>query len=119
MFENRVLRRIFGPNRNEVTGGWRKLHNEEMQDLYSSPNIIRIIKWGRKRWAEYVARMGKTRNVYMLFVGEPDGKSSLGRPRHRVVDNSKFDIIEIAWDGVVWIGLAQDSDKWMALVTAG
>jgi hypothetical protein len=79
VFENRVLRRIFGPMRDEVTGGWRKLHNEELRDLYSSQSIIRIMKSGRMRWAGHVARMGEKRNAYRLLVG----KRPLGRPRRR------------------------------------
>jgi hypothetical protein len=75
VFENRMLRRIFGPKRDEVTGEWRKLHNEELRDLYSSPSIIRIIKSKRMRWAGHVARMGKKRNAYRLLVGKPEGKS--------------------------------------------
>jgi hypothetical protein len=74
MFENRVLRRIFGPKRDEVTGDWRKLHNEELHNLYSSPNIIRVIKSRRMRWAEHVVRMGPKRNAYMILVGKPEGR---------------------------------------------
>jgi hypothetical protein len=111
VFENKVLRRIFGPKRDEVTGGWRKLHNEELRDLYSSASIIRIIKSRRMRWAGHVARMGEKRNVYRLLVGKPEGKSPLGRPRHRWVDNIKMDLLEICWGSVDWIGLAQDRDK--------
>jgi hypothetical protein len=83
VFENRVLRRIFGPKRDEVMGGWRKLYNEELHDLYSLPSIIRMIKSGRMKWAGYVARMWEKRNVYRLLVGKPEGKRPLGRPRHR------------------------------------
>jgi hypothetical protein len=83
VLENRVLRRIIGPKRDEVTGGWRKLHNEELHNLYSSPSIIRIIKSKRMRWAEHVARMGEKKNVYRLMVGKPEGKRPLGRPRRR------------------------------------
>jgi hypothetical protein len=82
VFENRVLRRILGPKRDEVTGKWRKLHNEELRDLYSSPSIIRIIK-PRMRWVGHVARMGEKRNAYRLLVGKPEGKRPLGRQRHR------------------------------------
>jgi hypothetical protein len=85
--ENRVLRRIFGPKRDEVTGGWRKLHNEELRDLYSSPSIIRIIKARRVRWEGHVARIGERKNEYRLFVGKPEGKRPLGRPRRRWVDD--------------------------------
>jgi hypothetical protein len=94
VFENRVLRRIFGPKRDEVTGEWKKLHNEELRDLYSSPSIIRIIKPRRMRWAGHVARMG-TRNAYRLMVGKPEGKRPLGRPRRRWVDNIRMDLGEV------------------------
>jgi hypothetical protein len=92
VFEKRVLRRIFGPKRDGVTGGWRKLHTEELRNLYSSPSIIRIIKSRRMRWAGHVARMGDKRNVYRLLVGKPEGKRPLGRPRRRWVDNIKMDL---------------------------
>ena len=78
-----MLRRIFGPKRDEVTGEWRKLHNEELKGLYSSPNIVRVIKSRRMRWAEHVARMGEGREVYRVLVGKPEGKRPLGRPRRR------------------------------------
>jgi hypothetical protein len=83
VFENMVLRRIFGPKKDEITGEWRKLHNEELNDLYSSPNIIRMIKSGRMKWAGHVARMGEGRGVYRILVGKPEGKRPLGRPRRR------------------------------------
>jgi hypothetical protein len=83
VFENRVLRSIFGPKRDEVTGEWRKLHNKELHNLYSSPSIIRIIKSRRMRWAGHVARMGEKRNAYRLLVGKPEGRRPLGRPRLR------------------------------------
>jgi hypothetical protein len=118
VFENKVLRRIFGPKRDEVTGGWRKLHNEELHDLYSSPSIIRIIESRRMRWVEHVARMGEKRNAYRLLVGKPERKRPLGRPRRRWVDNIKMDLLVIGWGGVDCIGLAQDRDKWKALVNA-
>jgi hypothetical protein len=86
-FENRVLRRIFGPKRDEVIGEWRKLHNEELHDLCSSPSIIGIIKARRVRWAGHVARMGEKRTAYRLLVGKPDGRRPLGRPRRRWLDN--------------------------------
>jgi hypothetical protein len=108
VFENRVLRRIFGPKRNGVTVGWRKLHNEEIHNLYSSPSIIRIIKSRRMRWAGHVARMGEKRNMYRLLVGKPEGKRPLGRPRPRWMDNIKMDLLEIGLSVVDWIGLAQD-----------
>ena len=81
MFENKVLRRIFGPRRDEVTGDWRRLHNEEINVLYSSPNIVRVIKSRRMRWAGHVARMGEEKGVYRVLVGKPEGKRPLGRPR--------------------------------------
>ena len=83
VFEKRVLRRIFGPKRDEVTGEWRKLHNEELNDLYSSPNIFWVIKLRRMRWAGHVANMGERRGEYRVLVGKPEGKKQLGRPRHR------------------------------------
>jgi hypothetical protein len=116
VFENRVLRRIFGPKRVHVTGDWRKLHNEELHNLYYSPNTIRMIKSRRMRWAGHVGRMGEMRNVYRILVGNPEGKRPLGRPRRRWVDNIKMDLGEIGWDGVDWIELAQDRDQWRALV---
>jgi hypothetical protein len=99
-----------------VTGGWRKLHNEELNILYSSPSIIRMIKLRRMRWAVHVARMGEKRNAYRILVGKPEGKRQLGRPRRRWVDNIKMDLREIGWDGMDWIGLAEDRDQWRALV---
>jgi hypothetical protein len=83
VFENRVPRRIFGPKRDEMTGDWRKLHNEELHNLYFASNIIRTIKSRRMRWAGYVARMGEKRSAYWILVGKPEGKRPLGRPRHR------------------------------------
>jgi hypothetical protein len=106
VFENRVLRRIFGPKRYEVTGEWRKLHNEELRDLYSSPSIIRIIKSRRMRWAGQVTRMREKRNAYRLLVGNPEGKRPLERPRRRWVDNIKMDLGEVRWGDVDWIGVA-------------
>jgi hypothetical protein len=95
VFENRVLRRIFGPKRDGVTGGWRKLYNEELHNLYSSPSIIRIIKSRRMRWAGHLARMGEKRNVYRILVGKPERKRPLGRPRHKWINNIKIDLLEI------------------------
>jgi hypothetical protein len=94
VFENRVLRRIFGLKRDGVTVGWRKLHNEDLHNLYSSPSIVRIIKSRRMRWAEHVARMGEKRNVYRLLVGKPEGKRPLGRSRRKWIDNIKMDLLE-------------------------
>jgi hypothetical protein len=113
-----VLRRIFGPKRDEVTGEWRKLHNEELRDLYSSPSIIRMIKARKMRWAGHVARMGEKRNTYRLLVGKPEGKRPLGRSRRRWVDNIKMNLGEIRWGGVHKIGLTQDRDSWRVLVNA-
>jgi hypothetical protein len=106
VFENRVLRKIFGPKRGGVMGGWRKLHNEELHNLYSSPSIIRIIKSRRMRWAGHVAQMGEKRNVYRLLVGKLEGKRPLGRPRRRWMDNIKMNLLEIGVSVVDWIGLA-------------
>jgi hypothetical protein len=119
VFENRVLRRIFGPKGDKEREGWRKLHNEELHDLYSSSSMIRIIKSRRMRWAGHVARMGEKRNVYRLLVGKPEGKSPLGRPRHWTVDNIKMDIVQMGWGGMDWIGLDQDRDTWRVLVAVG
>jgi hypothetical protein len=106
VFEKKVLRRLFGPKRDGVTGGWRKLHNEELHNLYSSPSIIRIIKSRRMRWAGHVARMGEKRNVYRLLVRKSEGKRPLGRPRRRWMDNIKMDLSgtgfgcrELDWSG--------------------
>jgi hypothetical protein len=104
VFDNRLLRRIFGPEREE-DGSWRKLHNDELHSLYSSPNIVRVIKSRRKRWAEHVARMGKGRGVYRVLGG-----------RRRWEDNIKMDLREIGIDGANWIRLAQDRVQWRACV---
>jgi hypothetical protein len=118
VFENRVLRSIFGPKRDGVTGGWRKLHNEELHNLYSSPSIIRIIKPRRMRWAGPVARMGEKKNVYRLLVGKPVGRRPLGRPRHRWIVNIKIYFLEIGLSVVDWIGLTHDRYSWRAFVNA-
>jgi hypothetical protein len=99
VFENRVLRRIFVPKRDEVTGEWRKLHSEELHNLYSSPDIIRQVKSRRMRWAGHVARMGEERKVYKILVGKPKGKRPLGRPRHRWEDGVRMDLREIGLGG--------------------
>jgi PAS domain-containing protein len=112
VFENRALRRIYGPRRDEVTGGWRRLHDEELCDLYSSPSIIRMIKSMRMRWAGHVARMEENRNAYRLLVGKPDGKRPLERLRRRWVDNIEMDLGEVGLGDVDWIGLAQDRNRW-------
>ncbi|KAJ4433358.1 hypothetical protein ANN_15617 [Periplaneta americana] len=98
VFENKVLRKIFGAKRDEVTGEWRKLHNGELHALYSSPDIIRNIKSRRLRWAGHVARMGESRNAYRVFVGRPEGKIPFGRPRRRWEDNIKIDLREVGYD---------------------
>jgi hypothetical protein len=115
VFENRVRSRIFGPKRDEVTGCWKKkLHNDD--SLYSSPNIIRMIKSRKMRWAGHVARMGETKNAYRILVGKPEGGRPLGRPRHKWVYNIKIDHRGIGWDNVDWVNLGQDRDRWRALV---
>jgi hypothetical protein len=118
VFQNRVLRRIFGPKRDEVTREWRKLHNGELHNLYSTPDIIRHIKSRKMMWARHVTRMGEGRNVYRVLVGKPEGKRPLGRPRRRWEDGIKMDLREIGWGGVEWIHLAQDRDHWWAVVNA-
>jgi len=118
VFENMVLRRIFGPRRDEVTGQWRRLHNEELNDLYCSPNIVRVIKWSRMRWAGHVARMCEERGVYWVLVGKPEGRRPLGRPRRRWVDNIRMDLQEVGCGYMDWIGLAQIRDRWRTLVSA-
>jgi len=112
VFENRVLRRIFGPKRDEVTWEWRKLHNEELNDLYCSPNIVWMIK-SRMRWAGHVARMGKGRGVYRVLVGKPEGGRPLGRPRRRWVDNIKMTLQEVGCGGL-WTG-----SSWPRIGTGG
>jgi hypothetical protein len=111
LLSNRVLRRIFGPKKDEVTGGWRKLHNEELHNLYCSPSIIRMIKSRSMRWAGHVAQMWANRNAYRILVGNPEGKRQVGRPRRRWVDDVKMDLREIGWDGMDCINLAQDRDQ--------
>jgi hypothetical protein len=113
-----VVRRIFGPKRDEVTGEWRKLHNEELHDLYSLPSIIRVIKSRRIKWAGHAAQMGEKRNACRLFVGKPEGKKPLGRPRCRCVDNIRMELGEVGWGDVDWVGLAQDRNRWRALVNS-
>jgi hypothetical protein len=108
IFENRVLRKTFGPKREEG-GSWIKLHNNELNSLYSSPNIVRVIKSRRTRWAGHVARMWEGRGVYRVLVGRPEGKGLLGRSRRMWEDNIKMDLREIGIDGANWIHLAQDT----------
>jgi hypothetical protein len=118
VFENKVLRRIFGPRRDEVTGDWRKLHNEEINVLYCSPNIVRVIKSRRMRWAGHVARMGEERGVHRVLVGKPEGMRPLGRPRRRWVDNIRMVLQEVGCGYMDRIRLAQDRDRWRTLVSA-
>jgi len=112
------LRRVFGPKRDEVTGELRKLNIEELNDLYCSPNIVRVIKSRRMRWARHVARMGEGRGVYRVSVGKPEGKRPLGRPRRRWEDNIKMGLEEVGCGVIDWMELAQDRDRWRALVNA-
>jgi len=112
VFENRVLRRVFGPKRDEVKGELRKLHNEELSDLYSLPNIVRVVKSRGMRWAGHVARMGEERGVYRVLVGEPEGKRTLGRHRRRWEDNIKMDLQEVGGGlRTVW--------SWLRIGTGG
>ena len=113
-----MLRRIFGPKRDEVTVEWKKLHNEELNNLYSSPNTVRVIKSRRMRWAGHVARMGEGRGVYRVLVGKPQRRRPLGKPRHRWEDNIQMDLREVGCGCVDWMELAQDRDRWRALVSA-
>jgi hypothetical protein len=103
---------VNGPRRAEVTGEWRRMHIEELNDLYSSPNIVRVIKWRRMGWAGHVARMGEERGVYRVLVGKPKGRRLLGRSRRRWVDNIRMDLQEVGRGHVDWIWLAQDRDRW-------
>jgi hypothetical protein len=118
VFENRVLRIIFGLKRDGVTEGLRKVHNEDLHNLYSLPSIIRIIKSRRMRWVRHVAQMGEKRNVYRLLVEKPEGKRPIGRLRRRWIDNIKMDLLEIGLSVGDWIGLAQDTYMWTALVNS-
>jgi hypothetical protein len=111
VFKHRALRRRFGPKRDEVTGEWRKLHNEGLNNQYSSPNIVRVIKSIRMRWVWHVAHMVERRGINRVLVGKPKGKKSLVRPRHH-----RWDLQEVGCDVMDWINLAQDKDRWWALV---
>ena len=102
VYENRVLKRVFGPKRDEVTGEWRKLHNVGLRDLYSLPNIVRVVKSRRMRWTGHVALMGEGRGVHMVLVGRSEGKSPLGRPRRRWEDNIKMDLREVVGVETGW-----------------
>jgi len=112
------LRRIFGPRRDDVTGAWMRLHKKEVNDLYSSPNIMRVIKSRIMRWAGLVARMGEERAVYRVLVGKPEGRRPLGKPRRRWVDNIRMDLQEVGCVYMDWIGLAQDRERWRTLLSA-
>jgi hypothetical protein len=118
VFENRVLMRMFELNRNEVTGGWRQLHNRELRDSYSSLSMIRMIKSSRMRWAGHVARWGNKRNRCMLLVGKPERNRLLGRPKCGWVDNNEMDVAEVEWGGVGCIGMAWDKDNLRGLANA-
>jgi hypothetical protein len=118
VFQNRVLRRIFGPKRNEITREWRRLSNKQLYALYSSPDIIRITKSRRLRWAGHVARLRVMRGTYRVLVGKSEGRRPLQRPRRRWQDNIKMDLREVGWGGIDWMNLAQDRDRWRALVNA-
>jgi len=111
------LRRIVGPKRDEVIGEWRILHNEELNNLYSSPSIVRVIKSRRIRWAGHVGHMGEGRGVYRVLVRKPEGRRPLGRPRRRWEDNLRMDLREVGYGCVDWMELAQDRDRWRALVS--
>jgi len=113
-----VLRRIFGLKRDEVAREWRKLHNEELNDLYCATNIVRVIKSIRMRWVGHVVHMSEERGVYRVLVGKPGGKRPLGRPRCRWVDNIRMDLQEVGCGYMDWIGLVQDRDRWRTLVSA-
>jgi len=113
-----MVLRIFGPSRDEVTGEWRRLHNEELNDLYSSPNIVRVIKSRRLRWPWHVARVVEERGVYRVLVAKPEGKRPLGRPKRRWVDNIRTDLQEVGCGYMDWIELAQDRERWRTLVSA-
>ncbi|KAJ4441865.1 hypothetical protein ANN_11725 [Periplaneta americana] len=110
VFENKVLRKIFGAKRDEVTGEWRNLHNAELHAMYYSPNIMTNIKSRRSKWAGHVARIGESRNAYRVLVGRPEGKRPLGRPRPRCEENIKMDLRAVGYDGRDWTNLAQDRD---------
>ena len=116
MFENRVFRRVFGPKRDGVTGELRKLHNGELNDLYSLPSIVRVVKSRRMRWSGHVARMAEDSGVHRVLVAKLEGKRPLGRPRRRWEDNIKMDLQEVGWCRGDWMELAQDRDGWRALV---
>jgi len=117
VFENRVLRRVFGLKRDEVTGEWRKLHNEGLSDLYSLPNIVRVVKLRRMRRERHVACMEEGRGAHRVLVGKRDGKRPMWRPRCRWEDNIKMDLQEVGGGCGDWLELAQDRERWRALVS--
>jgi hypothetical protein len=116
VFENKVFRRIFIPKGAKVMGSLRKLHNEGLHNLFSSPSIIRMIQSRRMKWVEHMARMGDKRNAYGILMEKSGGKRPLGRQRGRWVGNIKMDLGEIGWDGMDWVDVPQDIDQWRALV---
>jgi len=120
LFYNKFIikEELFGPRRDEVTGEWRRLHNEELNDLYSSPNIVRVIKSRKMGWAGHVACMGEDREVYRVLMGKPEGRRPLGRPKRRWVDNIRMDLQDVGCGYMDWIGLAQDRDRWRTFVSA-
>jgi hypothetical protein len=109
VYENRVLRRIFAPKRDKVTEEWRKLLNEELNDLYSSPTTLWVIKSRKMRWACHVARMGEERDMYRVLVGKPVAKRPLGRPKLRWENNIKMDLQEVGWTGLSWFRIETGS----------
>ena len=111
VFKNKVLRKIFGARRDEITEDWRKLHNAELNALYSLPNLIRNLKSRQVRWAGHVAHMEQSRNAYRVLVGKPEEKRPLGRPRRRWEDNIKMDLREVGCDPGDWIYLAEHRDQ--------
>ena len=117
MFENEVIKKIFGAMREEITGEWRKIHNTELHALYSF-NIIRNLKSRRLRWAGHMEHMEQSRNAYRVLVGKPESKRTLGRPRRRWEDNIKMDLRKVGCDPRDWIALAEDRDQWRAYVRA-
>ena len=118
VFENRALRRIFGPKKDEVKEEWRKPHNKEFNDLYSSPKNYSYVQIKKNDVGGAIACKGTRRGAYRVLVGKPDGKRQLGRPRHRWENNIKMELQEVGWGGMDWIDLAQDRDKWRALANA-
>jgi hypothetical protein len=113
-----VLRRIFGAKRDEVTREWRKIHNEELNDLYTSPSVVRVIKSRRMKWEEHVARMGESKSVYRVLVEKPEGKRPIGRRCHRWEHNIKVVLQDVGCGATDCIDLAQDWDRWRALVNS-